>query len=561
MFRRDLLKNSTALSVLFLAGCGQTEPVTAIGLPHSSIDMHAHIFNAKDIPLRGFLTQVALRREDKPAGNSPYQGLINLLVSILFNRTKTAAKELSEIRKGSANRPAQSETDLLKQDEARLIQGIQDFEAEVHNDATLLPKSTAAGPSSNRRMLVRLYEILGPSAARFAFDKSAQKGAAEIAARIYRPQTQLFKLMSANNTSLFQVLRWAATMGRDRRGILSQLKTLYGKTDEIKVFSPSIVDFEYWLIKIKGDRFSPVEDQIRVMSEISKQEKDVVLLNFVSFCPLRAALETRRGNDPMRLVKLAVSRKYGFAGVKLYPPMGFLPINNAPNATFGKHAGPKVKGSDIDCELARLYTWCIKNQVPIKAHGNNSLGADVAGGCNASPLHWGNVLRDGRFTGLKVNIAHFGGFDETLSNSLVCSPSNSNGQDWETISAALTDDLTGLYVDLGYWEAAMGNRGGSYLRALKKTRDLLRTHQNLKDRIMYGSDWSMIGKVAGHQNYHVDVQTAIQTLETQTGLALMQNIMSGNAIEYLGLKHKGQQWKRLSAFFGKEHVFRKVFDR
>lgn len=558
MLRRKFLKNSTAMSALLAAGCGLEKPEITRGLPINSVDIHTHIFNGRDIPITGFLTQVALRDTGNPPGNSPYSGLINLIKEIALSSTPFAKDELAAMKENKTQHYLALEGELLKQDERNVAKGINRFEQLVMNQNKSSDLFTNEQQQSNRGMLKKLYDLIGSDVERIATEKSRRNNAGAIAARIYQTDVSPLKRLMNQNTSLFQTLRWAGLLTRDRRGILSRLIDLYGKlvddgkTQEIQIFSPSIVDFEYWLIE--DESFSPIRDQVQVMSEIARRETRVVLLNFVAFCPLRATLDKRKGLDPLGLVKMAVSKQYGFAGVKLYPPMGFKPIGNDPNKAYGKKPGYMVNGKKLDTELRRLYSWCIDNDVPIKTHGNNSIEADVNTGCNASPEYWGKVLAIPAFAALRVNAAHFGGFDETRPNSTDCPDNDDNIRDWEEIAANLTDRHSGYYVDLGYWNDVLRNKGKSYDEILGKVRNLLRVHSNLENQILYGSDWSMIGRLVGHQHYLGDVKSAIKELGLKE-----EKIMSKNALRYLGLDHKGKQWRRLSKFFGPRHKFAEIF--
>ena len=64
--------------------------------------------------------------------------------------------------------------------------------------------------------------------------------------------------------------------------------------------------------------------------------------------------------------------------------------------------------------MMKLFEWCAANNVPIMAHTNNSNGAGPGYGTRANPKYWQPVLQ--KFPTLRVNFAHFGGFDEAFAN-------------------------------------------------------------------------------------------------------------------------------------------------
>ena len=82
-----------------------------------------------------------------------------------------------------------------------------------------------------------------------------------------------------------------------------------------------------------------------------------------------------------------------FAGIKLYPPLGFDPW-------------PDKKSAECH-DLYQLYRFCQCKQIPITAHCSD-LGFTVAKDADAytDPQKWHSVL--GQYPELKLNLAHFG---------------------------------------------------------------------------------------------------------------------------------------------------------
>lgn len=557
MHRRDFLLMSSASALALTTGCSTIRPVQVTGLPPVPIDIHAHMFNGRDIPVTGFLEQVFLRHPEAPIEDvSSIRGLINLLKFIFLTSTPTATDEFRDI-KGGAARITRAE-DWTEADKASLARGITAFEADVTRksaaDAGVAALRT--GPTPDEIMLGDLQRRAGSGTFGIRTDKtSATDLGARIAERTFaKPggvRATVQSITGGGGTTLFDTLRWATLLTRSRRGILFELKELFGKTDEIGVFSPSIVDFELWLRADEGNFApSPQRDQIDVMARIARQETDVVLLHFASFCPLRAAVDARAGRDPLANVKHAM--KNGFAGVKLYPPMGFRPIRNLREARFGQKRGRKATGAELNTQLRNLYKWCVDNDVPIKSHANNSLDAQPCSAQGANPGIWAEVYAEG-YTDLRVNAAHFGGFEETTMPREDCS---GGPTDWDETAAGLANRNPNVYLDVGFWTEVTriaGGRRGQYLALM---RDLLARNPNLPNQIMYGSDWSMIGRLKNHEYYLADVKRAFEEL----GLPL-QAMMHDNAKRYLGLDREGVQLDRLRRFFGPKHKFAEYFGR
>ena len=122
------------------------------------------------------------------------------------------------------------------------------------------------------------------------------------------------------------MLQWAVLMTRDRADIWNRAVSLYGKPGEARIFCNYLVDLAMWLNPYEPPpATSRMSGQIRLAQTLSRAHQDVLVLNFVPFCPLRAAIE---GPGVLRQVQRAVMEQ-GFVGVKLYPAMGFRPDDNS----------------------------------------------------------------------------------------------------------------------------------------------------------------------------------------------------------------------------------------
>lgn len=550
--RRGLLQSSSAIAALSVAGCffPETGSEPPAKLPVRSIDMHAHMFNATDIPIQGFLEQVFLRNPETPVtGDYPVPALIRLIVEIFTGNVRTAKEELDVI--GGSGDVAKTDPEALRaQDEAAVADGVNRFAIRTRSAPPGIPEA-----SEDAQLLAALSAFTGAQPEGLA---DAPTFGASVAEAVFAPNTGIRtpSLFGGIDVDLGQTLRWAGLLTRDRRDILAEMQRLYGqrRTGDgslaagIGVFSPSIVDFEYWFETAPQRRYSPIADQMTLMSRMALRETGSVLLNFAPFCPLRAIRERRRGRDWHAVLRHAVEAR-GFVGIKIYPPMGFKPWGNAEDEIFGKRE--RATGVEVNRELKRLYAWCSEMGVPIKAHGNNSLAAEQCSGQNAAPDLWAPVID--AFPELRVNIAHFGGFDEDMPVGRCADMPPA----YEARAAALMAPGNRIYVDLGYWtEVAGRNRPGSAF--IDKVNDLLAQRPVLGERILYGSDYSMIGRVRDHGNYLNDVYTAIGKLNGTSP----EMIFSANARAYLGIDDPDSPIRRrLRRFFPAGHPYYEVFGR
>jgi predicted TIM-barrel fold metal-dependent hydrolase len=194
--------------------------------------------------------------------------------------------------------------------------------------------------------------------------------------------------------------------------------------------TPALVDFSKW---VEDDHNNPMSQQIAVMSRIARRKNGPRIHGFVGFDPLRQAMyEKNHGPDAENSLKLAqrAIAEQGFIGIKLYPPMGFRPSDNAKlgkdfpchvrfgvpdekgpcaaNTPVGHDGIGSEPGALLDDVLMRLYAWCADNNVPIMAHTANSNGTSPDYDMRADPKFWKPVLA--AFPKLPLNLAHFGNF-------------------------------------------------------------------------------------------------------------------------------------------------------
>ncbi len=110
----------------------------------------------------------------------------------------------------------------------------------------------------------------------------------------------------------------------------------------------------------------------------------------------RKRLYEKIGSEKLDVLSLSDNTKdfsYLFAGVKLYPPLGFDPLPKS------KEEREKVKF---------LYEFCLKNNLPIITHcSQGGFKTDKNGEQYTNPAkHWARVLK--YYPELKINFAHFG---------------------------------------------------------------------------------------------------------------------------------------------------------
>lgn len=146
-----------------------------------------------------------------------------------------------------------------------------------------------------------------------------------------------------------------------------------------------------------------------------------------------------------------------FAGIKVYPPLGYDPW-------------PEDSAERAKVEL--LYDYCTQHGIPITSHCQE-MGIDVDARANelVHPDRWRSVLLQPRYFNLKLNLAHFGRQDYWFFPK----------HEWERKIIALINERPHVYTDIAF----RGFNRSYYKRMSQLTSD----NPLLADRLLFGSDF------------------------------------------------------------------------
>ena len=527
-----------------LTGCSSNPDHARAAWNPAVIDAHCHVFNASDLPVGGFVQRVVLGDPehqvvlgpDPRASRAALPYLAALLIQLLSGPAPTAESELAAIERGGM--PA--------------------------------PRSIAGRPTETdvERLRSALEAVFDPSAARGASDRAPDGGDLSeegrvIFARIVADETgidpaaterrrgaartdAIARGLLVGDGVISRHVQWARLLTRPRREIIASAVELYGGGAGVTLFTPSLVDYTQWL---EDEPRSDIEDQIRVMERIQRLPMGAAVHCFAPYDPWRQIVDEEAGRSPsaLELVAWAV-REMGFVGVKLYPPMGFLPTGNAearqnyPARAVAIREFPRK----LDAALDRLYGWAAEESVAIMAHTANSNGAAEGYSVRAHPDGWRPVLA--RYPGLRLNLAHFGGFDER-------GPDDSLEGTWEVAVGRLISEGRGeVYADVSYLsevfaESSQDERQRMIAPALK---DFVQEYDPDLNHLMYGSDWIMLGREAGHGAYLHRVTALFEDVVREG--AELRRFLGGNAARFLGLRPGDAGRARLEAYYAKHHL-------
>ncbi len=493
--------------------CGNDPSISDPSTP-LTIDAHAHVFNGSDLQINGFLTKV-LR----------IPGIGPILQGIAWSEAPTAEHEFGELNRIST---------ALHQCDGRALQ------AEV--------------TSSRERQYQVAIEQLRHSAreARKAKSLESPQATSEFLKQIeslpldyqtYK-RTQTTRSLVKNRASLDVsgaldfILRSFNFRYVNVFDYLSEYSL--SKRRKVDLIVAHLVDYD-WPIGAGRETRTSLPDQIRVMSKISLMTLGRVHC-YAPFDPFKqVAFEMGLAPySPLAMIQDAILNQ-GLIGVKLYPPMGFVPFGNtARPISFWKDGilpqallSPDL-GTRLDKSLGQLYEWCVENEVPIMAHTAPSNSPTGHVHDLTSPDAWRSTIR--AFPGLRINFGHFGETDQVGS-----------GTSRALAFTQLMDSGPGklAFADSSYFADVVTRPN----ELLPKIRELLRKTSKkgeaaLAQRFMYGTDWEMIIIEGRNTNsYLINFERLFSQLETDTESGaegnLSDNFFGKNASKYLGL-HQGE---------------------
>ncbi len=197
--------------------------------------------------------------------------------------------------------------------------------------------------------------------------------------------------------------------------------------------------------------------------------------------------------DPRRpkifdLVKKQVDTKYGpFKGVKLYPPMGFVPTHPKMDEIFAYCASKSIP---ITVHTAPTGFVKEKGKLWIKRQDKFGNITDTpydlskeekrtSGTIASNPDEWKPVFE--KYNNLKVNFAHFGG-DEHITE-YIKDPSNS--KNWTYQILQLMIDYKNVYCDISFVNVNAPE---------DKIGLIIERNPILNERLLFGTDYIMIMK-------------------------------------------------------------------
>jgi predicted TIM-barrel fold metal-dependent hydrolase len=452
------------------------------------VDVHCHLFNADDLPIRGFLEHMHL-------GTSDLARLLATLVERLLQGSAPGYEEdMARIRSllaGSQLSLPQLDPQLARSLSAT-ASGIDPVVLDAEAEARLSALA-ASDPVFVTRLSAALEDGLWS-------ESTIREGVRTADVR----------------DSVLRAVRWALLFGLSRLDLSAELVRNF--SDQVDLYCPLLVEMGLGL----GEQpQTSARQRMELMEGISILSMKGLLPGggtarlhpFIGFDP-RRQVHAQVGDiveTPLQLVQSAVLR-HGFVGVKVYPSMGWRPIGN--RATDDMTAR---EAELIDIELRRFYSWCQDNDVPITTHANTTVSAAPAFDEFAGPDGWADVLAE--FPRLHLNFAHFGGAwaDMTVS-------------DWPAGFARVAVAHEFVYADVSdhqIYDPAVTDSYFPWLGALFADPDTAL----MRERLQFGSDWFMLAMYPEHERFLEEYRSRYLA---QFGEDASAKFLGGNALRFLG---------------------------
>ncbi|WP_159992924.1 hypothetical protein [Roseomonas sp. 18066] len=507
------------------------------------LDVHCHVFNAADVPLYEFIKRTRLR-----GGAGLAAPLLAIVAGGLRYQASSTVEELTRLNAGAAPlfRAAPPTAASLRAavpdaDAGVGLRRLRDLAAPRPESRAFTVRSRAEANVAPEGMeALQLFDsafrevgIRSPSPGR-----RARLPAPPTNAELQRFQALIDPRSRSASGLLARYFRWGLMFTEDRNSLTSRLAALYDGQEVM--LTPALVDYDAWLSA--PDNGQP--GQVRVMEAIAVQRGTAGLPvhAFLAFDPWRCIAEHAQGRDTLAELKEAVGKGAGI-GVKLYPPMGFSAAGNTDRAAgefpralrrlTGGRPGPA-----LDAVLDSLFDWAARDEVPIMAHCGQSNGSRRSYEMLAHPDFWKRALDAPGRRGLRVNLGHFGGIWD-----LGAAP----GRDWARSAAVLMESYPNVHADVAYFNTVLQQDPATAQEAVGFLAELRRRPgSGLARKVMYGSDWSMIGQEEGSDRYPGAVTTALARLWPDD---LEEDLRWRNAARYLGLDAGGGTRQRLAGLY------------
>lgn len=555
MDRRGFLQFGLVMTTGIAGGCRwseQTPSEPGVSVDAELIDVHCHVFNASDLPMVRFVTQVVGKIYPEQGEVKTFDvrdsGIADHAVKLLLrvmgsNSAPTAREEVSFLdgKTSSASTPL---TETAAKERGRQVTADYINELIQANGGP----DIMAAPSGQRNKTTGgqlfLEELMRASGTMAPMDKQLSP--------------QIAKTMSINLfrgiSTIGRYLQWFSLFRLYRHTLVDILvKDTKAQGFEPKLLTPAIIDYDEWLYE--DVTRSPLDDQIEVMDRIARRTTGPAVHGYLGYDPLREVLYRagRRRISPLHLARKALEA-HGFVGIKLYPPMGFRPLKNEGpyHAPIERELGitGKALSRELDSALNDLYRLCEELDAPVLAHGADTNASGDKYSSRADPAYWLPVFS--QYKSLRVCIAHFGGFD-TPSAGKKKSDLPTSSWEWVLGGQFKAKASQPVFADLSYFSEIINAKPARRQKIADALKVFVETFDPKVEHLLFGTDWLMLGQEAGYKSYIKQVNAF---LKDDCGWPddARRRFFSENACRFLPLAPGTVGRERLLSFYKRHNL-------
>lgn len=263
--------------------------------------------------------------------------------------------------------------------------------------------------------------------------------------------------------------------------------------------------------------------QMRALGEFSSGQ----LIGFSAFDPKRFV----DAKDISWAVTKALDKArndFNMAGFKFYPPMGY--------------RADEDKNSDVGKAITAFLRYCIRFDTPVFAHCTPG-GFEVSfeAGLNSDPVYWRNMLEAECWVqDLRLCLGHAGGgrYCRDKDSSLISAGWVGCEAEWALPTnyaknvVALCRDFKNIYCELSNIDTILehsADKNNLMLNLRRELKDVSGSSQ-FRDKIMYGTDWHMVGMVNDVVDYF---QTLSEIFDQPDFATFKSGFFYDNAVNYL----------------------------
>lgn len=252
------------------------------------------------------------------------------------------------------------------------------------------------------------------------------------------------------------------------------------------------------------------------------------LIGFSAFDPWRFS-NSKNVVSSVRLALEEAENVYGMRGFKFYPPMGYRPDEN--------ESHPKVQ-----LAIDSFLDFCNERQKPIFTHcspGGFEVG--LGSGLNSNPIFWRKMLEANSYRkNLKICFGHAGGgrFLTKKDEKLISAGWVASEIEWTLDGnyarevVQLCRDYPNVYCELANINSILSNADDALNLHINLDRELnnLNGKHLFHQKLMYGTDWHMVGMVNDLTSYY---QYLSNLFDQKSLAAFKSTFFYENAREFL----------------------------